>query len=91
MIEHQSVDSGEKTFIRVYQTNQDLIKICDFVQFFCESRTKLQKDNREKLGKMRRKDKSRRKQKKPWYYKKISETKRVRKVKELVDTKKLEK
>jgi hypothetical protein len=40
---------------------------------------------------MRRKDKSRRKQKKPWYYKKISETKRVRKVKELVDTKKLEK
>jgi hypothetical protein len=50
MIEHQSVDSGEKTFIRVYQTNQDLIKICDFVQFFCESRTKSQKDNREKLG-----------------------------------------
>jgi hypothetical protein len=50
MIEHQSVDSGEKTFIRVDQTNQDLIKICDFVQFFCESRTKSQKDNREKLG-----------------------------------------
>jgi hypothetical protein len=83
MIEHQSVDSGKKTFIRVDQTNQDLIKICDFVQFFCESRTKLQKDNREKLGKMRRKDKSRRKQKKPWYYKKNLRNKKSKKSKRI--------